>query len=237
MSVTFVTAFLKLSDRNPDEYVSQFKRLANTGIDILLFLDEAFQSIGNDICAAYPNVRVAEYLSLDPIPDNVILPESRNVQKDSPEYLIVQLSKLKCMAKALQYTTRPYIAWIDFRIFHIFHDRDRASRTLRSIEQNPPKSTRILAPGCWDKRSRPIWNSILWRFCGGFLLGHRDLIQAAYDTQTTLVTEGLPRLTWEVNYWTLMEDMFEWYPGDHNETILPRVQENGHIDACEISTQ
>lgn len=227
MSVTFVSAFLKIADRDPTPYIDQFEILAKTGVDILLFLDEAFREIGETLVTSYSNVRIPEYVQLDPIPPSVQLPSRRNPSKDTAEYLMVQLSKLKFLSKALRYTDRPYLAWIDFRIFHVLHNRDEAILRLKAIEQSPPITTKILAPGCWTPRVHPIWDSISWRFCGGFLLGHRDRMYEAYKRQSLLVAKGLPNLTWEVNYWTQMEEIFEWYPGDHNNTILPK---NGPAD-------
>lgn len=221
MSVTFVTAFLKLADRDPSVYISQFRKLAETGVDIRLFLDEAFEEIGRELCATYPNVHIPEYVTLEAVPTMIELPSQRTPGKDTGEYLMMQLSKLKFLARALKYTNRPYLAWIDFRVFHVFSNVSACQERIRSIEQTPPSTTRILAPGCWAPGAYPIWDSIAWRFCGGFLLAPRDRVEDAYKRQTELVTVGYPRLTWEVNYWTQMEDVFEWYRGDHNDTLLP----------------
>lgn len=227
MSVTFVTAFIRLSTKDPSDYITYFEQLATTRIDILLFLDESLRTQGEDLCIKYPNVRIPEYITLPSLSDNTILPSNRNIAKDTAEYLYVQHSKLGWLSKAVKYTTRPYLAWIDFRIFHVFKDPIASMQRLRDIEYDPPRTSRILAPGCWGPGAYDIWDSVVWRFCGGFLLGPRERFKSAHDRQTELIQENLPRLTWEVNYWTLMEDTFEWYHGDHNDTILPALPENG----------
>lgn len=38
-----------------------------------------------------------------------------------------------------------------------------------------------------------------------------------------LVYAHLPALTWEVNYWAMMEEHFERYPADHDDTMLMNV--------------
>ena len=231
MSVTFVTAFVRTSTRDPTEYLHYFERLASTGIDLLLFLDESLRSEGESILTTYPNVRIPEYVTLPAISTDTVLPIHRTVEKDTAEYLTVQCLKLEWMSRALAYTTRPYLAWVDFRIFHVFKTPEQSSKRLRDIEHAPPSTSRILAPGCWSASTYNIWDSIVWRFCGGFLLGPRERFREACERQTQLIADGYPRLTWEVNYWTRMEDIFEWYRGNHDDTILPI--ENGQTHPSE----
>ena len=38
-----------------------------------------------------------------------------------------------------------------------------------------------------------------------------------------LVNEFLPRLTWEVNYWAMMEDHFQWYAADHDDSLILNI--------------
>lgn len=52
------------------------------------------------------------------------------------------------------------------------------------------------------------------------MLGPRDQVAAAYMRQMELVRANLPRLTWEVNYWTMMEDHFTWYSANHDDSML-----------------
>lgn len=189
----------------------------------MVFLDPALKKEGTQLIETYPNVRV-EYLCLDFVPENVQLPERRNCEKDSAMYLWIQCQKLEILKRALEYTNRPYLAWVDFRLFHIFEEQEaECKERLRQIELYPWTHTKILAPGCWNAGRWDIWNQILWRFCGGFLLAPRASILPAAVCQRTLVLGNLPRLTWEVNYWTRMEEHFEWYKGDHNPTILPKM--------------
>lgn len=227
MSVTFVTAFFgqQTMFRPVDTYFSLFNELASTGIQIVLFLDSQFKHRGIEICSRFPNVTIPEYVTLDTsvLSDTIVLPEARNVVKDTAEYMCIQLEKLHMLTKASAYTSRPFLAWIDFGIFRIFQDKEACAHILRSIETSMYNTEAIYAPGCWDTGNYNIWNAICWRFCGGFLLGHRDLFKPAYEEQLRLVITNLPRLTWEVNYWTLMNHRFQWYFANHDDTIVTHL--------------
>lgn len=216
----FVTAFLrpKTIYRSVDVYFAEFEKLANTGAPILLFLDNEFTS------RSFPsNVRVVPTtLDTSWVPSNVELPANRNQSKDTIEYFCIQLLKLHFLTEARQYTEDEFLAWIDFGAFHMFKDANRCSDLLKSIASSEFPRNKILAPGCWSAGTYD-WNSVCWRFCGTFLLGHRNLFPTALLRQTRLVQSQLPRLTWEVNYWAQMEDCFAFYPADHNDTLLERV--------------
>ena len=216
-NVTFVTMFIrpKTAYRSADTYLQEFRKLENTGLPILLFLDTTIK----DYTFA-PNVHVAP-IELDTswVPESVELPANRNTNKDTLEYYCIQLMKLKCLDIATHLTQSPYLAWIDFAAFHMFNRTEYCIGLLRHIAQSTIPHTKILAPGCW-KPGLYDWNSVCWRFCGTFLIGHRDLFKHAYEKQMNIVCAFLPRITWEVNYWAQMEDIFEVYPGDHNEELL-----------------
>ena len=203
--------------------------MAQSGISLLLFLDPALREEGQQLVATYPNVRIPEYLPATHPPQPVELPSHRNESKDSAEYLWIQCRKLEILERALEHTDRPYLAWIDFRIFHIFPETRACQERLVAIENHPWEHSKILAPGCWPSGNYDPWSRILWRFCGGFLLAPRDCVKEAAARQAELVFGNMPELTWEVNYWTQMEDHFQWYKGDHNASILPPVpRERSH---------
>ena len=90
-------------------------------------------------------------------------------------------------------------------------------------------TNKILAPGCWGFPSEygmvkyDIWDYICWRFCGGFLVGAVGLFEAAAARQESLVMGNLPGLTWEVNYWAMMEEYFINYRADHDHSIVANV--------------
>jgi hypothetical protein len=230
----FVTAFFcpKTKYRTVETYFREFESLANTGVSILLFLDPVFRD------RSFPsNVRVIPTaLDTSWVPENVTLPLHRNPSKDTIEYFCIQLSKLYFLCEALHYTEDRYLAWIDFGAFHMFQNKSECARILQELETGSLRTDRILAPGCWDPGMHD-WNSPCWRFCGTFLMGHRDLFEAAYTRQTELVRAHLPQLSWEVNYWACMDEYFEVYKANHDDTLLSRVmvfvQRHQGVDTCD----
>jgi len=216
----FVTAFLrpKTGYRSVDVYFSEFEKLAGTGVPVLLFLDKEFLDRSFP-----PNVRVIPTtLDTSWVPHDVVLPAHRNETKDTVEYFCIQLMKMQFLCEARTYTDDEFLAWIDFGAFHMFRDISQCTQMLQTIAMSEFPRDKILAPGCWPSGVYD-WNSVCWRFCGTFLIGHRELFPRALERQTQLVQTQLPRLTWEVNYWAQMDDLFTVYSADHNDTLLSRV--------------
>lgn len=223
MTVVFVTAIVAPKtgafQRPLDVYVRHFQSLVATGISIVAFVDERLD-VSLPISS---NVDYRACSMKDRWIDTDQLPESRTATKDTASYMSIQLSKLWFVCNAA--TFRPdtdTFAWIDFGVFHMFRDTKACSRNLVQIANYPwMESSTIYAPGAWRAMPcYPIWDKVCWRFCGSFLLGHRVAFQRALVLQDSIVQKHLPKLTWEVNVWTLMDDMFTWYPGDHNDSLL-----------------
>ena len=109
------------------------------------------------------------------------------------------------------------LAWVDFGLFHMFRDTQACQDQLKSLRL--AYTRKILAPGPWLKT-----------YCGSFLLGEKSLFPEAEAQQEAVVQAHLPRLTWEVNYWTQMS-CFQWYRTDHDDSIL-KVPEGWLSVAC-----
>lgn len=226
MNVTYITAFHPL--RHDDEtyknnirhdiltYLDNFDKIASTGVPIVLFLDKECQ-----LQKHYPNVTVIpSQMGMDWIPNDVDLPKHRHPIKDSRDFLVLMLHKMKYMTDALVYCNTPYLAWIDFGISHIIRYPKTTFQKLVHLQSFSRPLTTILSPGCWGQNSNFVKDSVYWRFCGGFFLGPRDVFPRVYEQQTALVRRFLPSLTWEVNYWALMDDMFSWYSANHDDTMI-----------------
>ena len=114
-------------------------------------------------------------------------------------------------------------------------DVELAKMLLLRIHYGGFPKEKIYAPGCWIKDWETVlkfdrWNTIVWRFCGSFLLGSKQLFASAFAKQTMYVKKYLPLLTWEVNYWTFMDDDFIWCFCDHDESMLYSVSQHIAID-------
>ena len=215
-----VTAFIsqKTPYRTMDTYFLEFEKLVETGIPILLFLDTTFS---DKVFPLHVQV-VPTSLDITWVPKDVQLPAYRNPNKDTIEYFSIQLSKLYYLTEARKYTTDEYLIWLDFGAFHMFRETQQCKQYLQTIAVSDFPNNKILSPGCWPSGTYD-WNSVCWRFCGTFLVGHRDLFPEALKRQTALVQSQLPRLTWEVNYWAQMDDCFTFYEANHDDTLLSRV--------------
>jgi hypothetical protein len=151
---------------------------------------------------------------------SVRLPRQRNESKDTAFFLSVQLSKLKLCALAAE--SSDYVAWVDYGVFHVIKDVAATQKNLRSVAHRLPESgrTRLLSPTAWAQGEYELWHVPCWRHLGGFLMGPGDAFVKAYDKQLKLVVAGLPILTWEINYWAMMDGEFDGYPADHDDTLI-----------------
>ena len=228
MGVTFVTAFYlpsNLIHRKLETYISLFEELAATGIPLVVYLDRRLPEFGERICREYKNIQKCIYVDLNTsfVPKNVSLPKFRNIDKDTVDYLCIQLSKLKHVSDATRFIETSHIAWIDFGIYHMFRDREICRFLLHKIASSTFPTDTILSPGCYTIELIQPFDSVCWNHCGSFLLGAKALFKEAYDVQMSIVAENLPQLTWEVNYWSMMNKYFTTYMANHDELILHNI--------------
>ena len=167
MNVTFVTAFLSPRNANPyrnvDVYMEKFRHLQEAGVPLIVYTDN--QPIPN-----------AKSIVIDThwLPTTPVLPSNRNQTKDTEDYFCIQAMKLAIVADAVRYCSTPYLAWVDFGVFHMIHDIPNTQKILRDLAQRVYPNNRLIAPGCWPQGDYGI-DSVAWRFCGSFVLGHRSL--------------------------------------------------------------
>jgi len=230
MSLTLVTALFSFpgqQNRPYHEYFDYFELIATTQVPILFFLDPVFQGTPEvaRILETFPSVSI-QWLPLDSSfleawGEPVQLPTHRNVRKDTQEYMCIQLMKLKCLVRSRDLTRAEYLAWIDCGIFHIIQNVAQAQQRLKDMTTRIFLRDAIIAPKCCPSIiPQDITESVCWFFAGGFLLGHRDLLEPAYQRQRDMVELHKPKLFWEVNYWFLMKDLFVGYEANHNDSIL-----------------
>jgi hypothetical protein len=231
--IIYVTAFININD-SPIEYIEKnyfyyFKKLAQTGIKIALFLDTKYKEYGDKIMIEYPNVDIVRYLTKDELYINKLnisneLPKIRNVKKDNEDYLKLMNNKIYFVEEVMNKYDYDYYSWIDFRIFHIFNDTNIINTKFKKLANTYHFSKSAYFPGAYNTpRSSMIIEEINWRFLGGFFMISKSKIKTLVD-ETTKLLESLPKLTWEVNIWSVLEHKnlfnFGWYEGDHNESIL-----------------
>jgi hypothetical protein len=117
-----------------------------------------------------------------------------------------------------------WYAWIDFGIVRVL-DQPAIDRLYSMM---PPLEPRIITPGCWAwiLDDGNVWKGVHWRFCGGFILMHKNFVEPFWEQYKATVLRELPKFTWEVNIWALMESdglNFGWTPCcEHSPEIIPR---------------
>ena len=250
MTITFVTALLDLQEERPGEktvatYLSLVETLQAAGLRLHAFLSPSYAdriTIRNG---------VAEILDLADLETTARAPEGlplvRTSTKDTRAYLCLMNAKLELVHRAMssgKHSTTHY-AWIDAGIGHILNT---PMETLRALAETPLRKEGIWIPGCPD-RAFQGWDTICWRFCGGFFVGDPQSLERFY----ALARDELPRmpkLSWEVNLWAYMETKGfapTWYAADHDDSMLrpPRFEPivrhthidvywYGHLSGCRV---
>ena len=225
----FVTAFININNSPLDivekNYFSYFEKLAQTGINIVLFLDTQYQEYGEIITRKYSNITIIRYLTKEELHINKLkipnkLPKIRNIQKDNEDYLKLMNNKIYFVQEVMnKYTETNYFSWIDFRIFHIFSNNNEKLINLSNIAYF---SKPLYFPGALHD-IKYLLDEINWRFLGGFFIINRNIINNLVN-ETTKLLSNIPTLTWEVNIWAILEydNLFDfgWYKADHNQSII-----------------
>lgn len=243
---TFVTAFFNIyeipfENKDIEWRINHFKKIAETGICIACICSPDLTEYMQKVETEYPNVKVLKYMNLSETNiynlvkhvDDLELPNSRNIPKDTAEYIVLQNSKIEVIKMAMDENpwSSTKFAWIDFNIFHVLiNNVPYAQRNLKYIAKSCQNITGIHIPGCVGKervQMERLTNNISWRFCGGFFLGSKDALLNFYELYQLHFVEFLKtykKLIWEVNFWAWLELEKDWNPiwynGDHNERIL-----------------
>ena len=248
--ITFVTAYMTIYDQpyqNKDIgwRFAQFEKLCQTGISLAVFCSrDAEPAFREEILTKYPNVLLFEAMDLCETQTyntfmtvakdhEITMPNTRCVEKDTPEYMLLMNSKTEFLHRVIQKNPfgSTHFAWIDFSIFYIFRGREAlCQKILRDMSQRIMVPRFITMPGCWGKEhvfEDRLMNDICWRFCGGFFVGSADLMSDFHALFVAHFEEYLrehKRLIWEVNFWAYLElkhglSML-WFSADHNERMI-----------------
>lgn len=259
-AVTFVSAYYTLHstpyfNAKPEEWdPAPIFELARSGIQLCLYIgpDCAFETAFAALEEECPKFRVMPYRlyykdmwvhrTLEELniqedskeTERIVLPASRNKEKDTLEYLVYMNSRYEIIEDAISENPwdSTHFAWIDFNAPRLFSKKSESFDRLKEIAQYPfPESGDAYFAGCWPKLSedavRGIANTIHWRFCGAFFLGDIKFLTEFAELYRKhfpefLLTHGV--FPWEVNFWAWLEYKCEWRPtwyrGDHNDNML-----------------
>ena len=251
--VTFVSAYYTLHatpyfNLHPEEWdPAPIFELARTGIQLCLYIGPtcAFEPAFEQLEKECPNFRLMpyrlfykdmwiyraleEWYKAEPID----LPTSRNLEKDTLEYMVYMHSRHEIIEDAISENPwdSTHFAWIDFNSPRLFSKKSESFSKLVEIAYYPfPEDVAYFA-GCWSKldkeSAKNIANYIHWRFCGAFFLADVKSFSEFAELYRAKFPEFLRQhgvFPWEVNFWAWME--FDgcwkptWYRGDHNDQML-----------------
>ena len=232
--ITFITGYYQIERTGAYaavDYMAHFKTLVETGAPLVFFHEPGTLEEPLKALREYPNLKIVEaarntfrvwQAAAEVSGGQVQLPESRNLQKDTEDYLRLQNMKTEIVVRGLEHCTTPFVAWIDAGICKVIGDLELFVRQLKRAQTCVLPADKITLPGCWhaDKYGR---DAVCWRFCGGFFICPRDLA-VEFNTQALNVLLGATKLTWEVNVWAEVEQerlgFFNWYGGDHNNKMF-----------------
>lgn len=237
-TITFVTALIDLNedrskDKSPETRISLFKKLAEAGLSICLYVSSTYEKIGKELVNEFTNVKLMKITNLEDTETYKIvndlkpsLPFVRTDYHDTRNFLILMNSKVEFVYNATLVNPfkTDYFAWIDFSICHVITDLDKPNNILSRLyfiansklnELNIMDQEMVLFPSCWDKEKssqnmNTISTNVNWRFCGGFFIGNKYSIKEFYLLTLLKLPEfikhtGTNILAWEVNFWAWLE--------------------------------
>jgi hypothetical protein len=227
-----VTSYYNIYSTNSfEKYFALFKPLAESGLPIIVFTDDEHAPAFKDLPTSITLIcRPLDSFEIYKIGSNYSgeLPNDRNKTKDTKEFLSLMNTKPEFVKAAFEaFPDEKIMIWIDFGILKVIHNQERCIDKLKKIVS--AEFTKITIPGCWSLGYPLSVDAVHWRFCGGFFIMPRHLMDEFYGhvkcVFTDFCTQPIYRLTWETNVWMLIEfcvlrDKIDWYYADHNDTII-----------------
>jgi glycosyltransferase involved in cell wall biosynthesis len=230
-NVLYVTAYYEVdSFAKREELFSNFRPILNGNFCILLFTDceDLPEEFTNN-----PKIKLVK-VSRSDIPSfqftDPVLPEYRNKEKDSAEFLGLMNAKTEFLRRASELVDAKAYVWFDFGILKISRNHEkfvkRLGRMSESLELYPNK---VIIPGCYERSKINFSNMYafpIWRFCGGLFIVPKVCLEELINLHNEQLDRCriLNTLTWEVNLFAAMEEknseLFQWYLADHNDSIV-----------------
>jgi len=252
--LTYVTSFIKIYKDTPycgresEYYFSKFKELADTGVQLCVYTD--YSGINLLLQLPHPNIKIMGVVKLEELRaykdylrvcaetgssgGESFLPDSRNVEKDTVDYMCVINSKIDFVKDTMD--KNPYksshFAWIDFSITYVFKNVASCQKLIQFYNNVELEEKFLCVTGCLGQT--PIEdingyiNRVNWRYCGGFFIGDKSSMQEFYELNKTYFYDFLSKynkLVWEVNFWAWLEAINPnwkptWTKADHNDTVI-----------------
>ena len=240
-TLTYVSCFVNINCKEPHKThqwrMDNFIHIAKMGVPIVLYVDAEIREAFQDTWPTYPNVLLRDvnyttswtYIVCEKYKTR--LPAVRNEVKDSFLFLCLMNMKIEFVANAVNENpfNTGHFAWIDFNLAHIFTNKVATCNYMKMMSTCYWQPCFIANPGCWEKGQGidNVVDAINWRFCGGFMVGDGKSFSDLFDLYLEHFTPFMHKyrtITWEVNFWTWLENNTDWnitwYKADHNDSIV-----------------
>ena len=234
--IAFVSSFYRIFEDNQGYASAIIERLKvlTTHIPIYLFCSKKDEKLVSGLENVTPIYKEFEDYEMYKVLHTASrLPEYRNPEKDTKEYMILMNMKSECINLTKFYVKNEskhfsHFVWLDAGITKIFSDPDKTLlEFVKKINTVELPTNKVIIPGCWPSQHNLLLleRQICWRFCGGFLVIPSNLVEYFYMTNLQSckdIRSFCDKVLWEVNVWAFMETKLpiEWRKGDHNESIL-----------------
>ena len=162
----------------------------------------------------------------------LILPEIRNISKDTSEYMLLMSNKTfftKLAIESNPFNTDQFL-WVDIGIFHMFDNLEKTKPLFKSDYRF--ELGKVRAPGIWKyeySTNFDLFQQVNWLFAGSIFGGYSEDLLEFHEACFNQFDENLSlsKITWEVNLWAQVyaknPEKFELYSSDHNSSIIANL--------------
>jgi hypothetical protein len=236
MKTTIVSAFISNSNNRTDRTVKDYFELARPLLELnhpkIIFIESKYKDLIKFMSHSTTQIILFERNELDFFEEissgHFQLPEYRNFEKDTIEYLHLMSNKTLFCKKAIELSQQisDNFIWLDFGISHILQGEPISSLIKTSYQFNPNK---IRIGGIWsDETSRQynLFKQINWFFAGGVFGGTANSLLTFYYESRSQFIKNLSenKITWEVNMWRQIYErdpnIFEIYKSNHDQSLI-----------------
>lgn len=234
MNVTYVSALYDIYNKHnvSQKLIEDVQDLFNCPIKLYLFADsfyfEKLQNLNKTSNIHIIFLPIEELHIYNLIVSNeahLHLPENRNFEKDTIQYMALMNTKVEFLYRAVakDLVQTEYVGWIDAGISKIFSQKEQSFRKITHAHVSNLDT--VLMPGCYLSfpSLNELFSRVNWVCMGGFFICKLSFLSKFHNI--CLETVGFflinKHIAWEVNVWAeIMKKyphIFVWYKADHND--------------------
>jgi len=215
-----------------EDYLRNGKELLALPYKKIIFMDQDYIEYASSIM--HPNtvlvpISIKDLLFFEEITNSELsLPNFREPQKDTKEYMLLMTNKTYFCKKATEILTNESVfLWLDFGISYIF-----PNLKIQTLLHDNYTFNKIRIGGIWKNeiaKQYDNWNHINWFFAGTVFGGNTKEILKFHDFVDKQFRLNLKKnkIVWEVNLWYKIylqyPDLFDVYQCNHNESLIKNL--------------